>query len=153
MSEKLNPSPEELLPHASPMVLIDELVELDQQLVKSRVVIQSDSMFIEEGGVPAYVGIEYMAQTVGLMSGMASVANEEAVGIGFLIGAPAFETHIDYFELGMELEVVMEHYWGDDQLMQFEGKIYEVGKSVPLVEGRLSLLKPNDENEFMKGIS
>lgn len=153
MSEKLNPSPEELLPHASPMVLIDKLVELDQQVVKSQVVIQSDSMFIEEDGVPAYVGIEYMAQTVGLMSGMVSVQKAEAVGIGFLIGAPAFETHIDYFPVGMELEVVMEHYWGDDQLMQFEGKIYEIGKSIPLVEGRLSLLKPKDENEFMKGIS
>ncbi len=61
----------ELIPHSEPMILIDELVEATSDHASAKVTIREDSMFSNAaGGVPAWIGIEYMAQTVSAFAGM-----------------------------------------------------------------------------------
>ena len=58
------PPIEQLLPHRPPMILIDRLVWTNGVATVCEVTIGPHSMFIQAVGVPAFVGIEYMAQTV-----------------------------------------------------------------------------------------
>ena len=79
---------ESVLPHAAPMILIDEAVRTGDAAAESTVHVTEDAMFYdaEAGGVPSYVGIEYIAQTVAAHAGAAAVANGDPVRVGFLLG-------------------------------------------------------------------
>ncbi len=60
----------ELLPHGPEMTLIDRLVEYSPQRSVATVTIERHSRFFAEpNGVPAWVGIEYMAQTIAARAG------------------------------------------------------------------------------------
>ena len=51
------------VPHREPMILIDRITLLKDDYLESEVTIREDSMFLRDGAVPAWVGVEYMAQT------------------------------------------------------------------------------------------
>ena len=64
-------SPEELLPHAPPMVLLDRVLEWDDESILAELTIGPSTPFLDVGrGVPAHVGLEWMAQTCGLFAGL-----------------------------------------------------------------------------------
>ena len=58
-----------ILPHDKPMILIDELLEVDLEnyFVKASVTISEDKIFFnkEINGISPLAGIEFMAQTIG----------------------------------------------------------------------------------------
>ena len=53
---------EKLVPHARPMLLLDEVLEYDEKSLLAAARIGPSHPFHAEGGVPAHVGIELMAQ-------------------------------------------------------------------------------------------
>lgn len=60
----------ELVMHAKPMLLIDRAMSADETSLTAEVDITANSMFcVPNKGVPSYVGIEYIAQTVAAYSG------------------------------------------------------------------------------------
>ncbi len=56
----------DLLPHAPPAILLDRVLEWDEGMVEAVVNIKPGIPFYIDGyGVPAHVGLEYMAQSCG----------------------------------------------------------------------------------------
>ncbi len=55
-----------LLPHEAPMILIDKLINVTELTVHCQVKIDSAGLFFDKDnhGVPAWLGIEFMAQTI-----------------------------------------------------------------------------------------
>lgn len=120
---------EAILPHAHPMILIDEVIRIDGTSLQSRVRIAEDSMFYESrGGVPSYVGIEYIAQTVAAHAGMAALDKGEPVRVGFLLGTRRYTCRVPYFTLGALLTVRVSAVFLAPQISKFEGSILESGK-------------------------
>ena len=77
----------DLVPHSGKMSLLDRLVEASSEHAISELTIGPDSLFFEPGqGVPAWIGIEYMAQTIAAFSGFVAKQKQEAVKIGLLVG-------------------------------------------------------------------
>ena len=100
------PDVESLLPHAGPMVLIDRVIEGGLTSTRAAVRIGEDSMFYETPhGVPAYVGIEYIAQTVAAHAGIRALREDEPVRIGFLLGTRRYECTESWFRLGSNLTI------------------------------------------------
>lgn len=96
----------ELLAHAPPMILIDEALGWAPGMFEAAVNVSAQSPFSLEGqGVPAYVGVEYMAQTCGLYAGFEARRRNQPVRIGFLLGTRNFHTDVDWFALGDRLIV------------------------------------------------
>ena len=60
----------ELVPHRPPMLLLDRVLSYDGECVVCETVLEPESPFVDEGEVPAIVGIEYMAQTIAAGAGL-----------------------------------------------------------------------------------
>ena len=66
----------ELVPHRPPMLLLDRVLSYDGECVVCETVLEHDSPFVEQGHVPALVGIEYMAQTIAAGAGLSAREKE-----------------------------------------------------------------------------
>ena len=85
------PDIRQLLPHSGPMVLLDRVVVADDESMCAEVRIRSDSFFCADGGVGAWVGLEYMAQTIGAYAGYTAWLRGEPIKIGYLLGTRCYE--------------------------------------------------------------
>ena len=99
------PAIEKLVPHADPMLLLDKLVESGDDYLVCELMVRSDGLFDAKGRVPAWLGIEYMAQTVAAYSGLQAYQRGEPVKLGFLLGSRRFETNVADFACGDTLRV------------------------------------------------
>jgi predicted hotdog family 3-hydroxylacyl-ACP dehydratase len=55
---------ESVVPHTGTMVLLDQIEYWDETGLQASVTIRADAPFADVSGVPAWVGIELMAQTI-----------------------------------------------------------------------------------------
>lgn len=69
MSKREIQAVEPLIPHRGKMSLLDGMIVVNLEKAISQVEIRPDNLFITANGVPALVGIEYMAQTIAAYSG------------------------------------------------------------------------------------
>lgn len=96
----------ELLPHAGDMILIDQVLAYDEEQIRTRVTVQPGGLFNQaDGSLPAWVGIELMAQSVAAYAGCRARHKGEAVELGFLLGTRKFECNVDRFPAGTELTI------------------------------------------------
>jgi len=113
----------ELLPHGPEMTLIERLAEYSPQLSVATVTITAQSRFVEADGVPAWVGIEYMAQTIAAHAGYEGRLSGQPPAIGFLLGTRAYRSDIGVFPLGATLTISVEPLVADAQLGAFQCSI------------------------------
>ena len=96
----------QLLPHRAPMILLSEACGMEGDSFKAKVRITPDSPFFAGSGVPAWVGLEYMAQTVAAYSGAQGLAKGGAIKAGMLLGTREYAAEVPFFPDGAELEVL-----------------------------------------------
>ncbi|HVI02668.1 MAG TPA: hypothetical protein VM869_28375 [Enhygromyxa sp.] len=102
----------ELVPHESPMLLVDELLEWSPEAALVRATIRAGSPFVHQGRMPASVLLEHMAQAIAVANGMADrTAGRPPAEIGVLLGTRELELHGDSLAVGevIELRVVREY--------------------------------------------
>ena len=153
MDKKSLPTVEQALPHESPMILLDRLVQKTETGLISEVIIREGIPFFDDGVVSAFVGVEYMAQTVAAFSGVESIGNGGQAEIGFLLGIKGFTSKCRLFSNGQILQVAVNHDWGDKQLMHFIGVITDSETKEVLQEAQLSAFKPENSREFIDQFS
>ncbi|NVZ81831.1 hotdog family protein [Pseudomonas yamanorum] len=96
----------ELLPHAGDMILIDQVLSFDEEQIHTRLTVKPDGLFNRtDGSLPAWVGIELMAQSVAAYAGCRARQKGEAVELGFLLGTRKFECNVEHFPAGSELTI------------------------------------------------
>jgi predicted hotdog family 3-hydroxylacyl-ACP dehydratase len=143
--------PEELLPHADPMILIDEVTGWDDERLTAIVQIAEDSLYFEPGqGVPAWVGIEYMAQAVAAFAGVRAKAAGEAVRVGFLLGARRYTCHRSHFPLGERL-IVRVHREIESVGMGVFQCIIRDQAGETLAEAAINVYQPDDPGPVPEG--
>ncbi|WP_341503738.1 hypothetical protein [Gallaecimonas sp. GXIMD4217] len=101
-------TPEQLLPHAAPMVLLDRVIETSDSGAVCELDIRPGIPFADDQGVPMWVGIEYMAQCIGVFAGAQAKALGEPIKVGFLIGTRKFDSDVTAFRHGQTLRVAVE---------------------------------------------
>jgi predicted hotdog family 3-hydroxylacyl-ACP dehydratase len=131
----------ELLPHRPPMILIDEIVSYDDASVVAAVTVREASLFGEAAGVPAYVGLEYMAQTCGAHVGALARDRGEPPRVGFLLGTRQYHAHVAWFRLGERLIVSAKVIYHDDQMGAFDCRIDVEGQLVAAAQ--LNVYQPD----------
>jgi predicted hotdog family 3-hydroxylacyl-ACP dehydratase len=123
------------------MLLLDTLVEARADRTVCEVKIGSDWLFVVPGaGIPAYVGVEIMAQCVAVHAGVrARVAGFEPP-LGMLLGTRHFKSDVSWLDVGMTYRVVCKELYRDTQGMgSYECTILLNSKSI--VEARLAVLE------------
>jgi predicted hotdog family 3-hydroxylacyl-ACP dehydratase len=99
---------DELLPHGPEMIVIDRLVSYAPGRSAAVAEVSERSVFFERTGVPAWAGIEYMAQAVAAHAGFEARLRGEAPAIGFVLGTRTYECSVDEFPQGCRLTISVE---------------------------------------------
>ncbi|WP_348749173.1 hotdog family protein [Pseudomonas rhodesiae] len=96
----------ELIPHAGDMILIDQVLSFDEEQIHTRATVKPGGLFNRpDGSLPAWVGIELMAQSVAAYAGCHARRRGEPVALGFLLGTRKFECNVEHFPAGAELSI------------------------------------------------
>jgi len=141
---------DELLPHRGRMSLLDEIVDHGEDWLQSEIVIRRDSTFADALGVPACIGLEYMAQTVAAYSGLRQRRQGGAPRIGFLLGARDYACDAERFEIGERLRVrVVPRTLGDNGLGVFDCELR--GRAVR-ASAVVKVLEADDGDAFGAGM-
>jgi predicted hotdog family 3-hydroxylacyl-ACP dehydratase len=134
------------VPHRGAMNLLDAVAHVDDLAVEARVRVPAQGPFNTDAGVPAWVGIEYMAQAVAAWSGARARGRGGSPRIGYLLGSRRYEAAVPVFEVGAELRVLAQcELTAENGLGMFDCRIEHGGRVV--ASGRLSVFEPPDNPE------
>ncbi|MEE4096666.1 hotdog family protein [Pseudomonas viridiflava] len=108
----------ELIPHAGDMILIDQVLAFDEEQIQTCLTVRVGGLFNEaDGSLPAWVGVELMAQSVAAFAGCQARSKGDAVKLGFLLGSRKFECNVAHFPAGSELNIHAVRSLQDDSGM------------------------------------
>jgi predicted hotdog family 3-hydroxylacyl-ACP dehydratase len=132
---------ENWIPHRGAMRLIDRVLQADAELAVAEVDVPFDGLFVREGQVPSWVGIEYMAQAVAAWAGARARQRGLMPRAGLLLGTRRYEAHCEGFSSGATLRVEARcELMADNGLGQFDCRIRLDG--VELASARISVFDP-----------
>ena len=109
MNKYHNYNVEKLVSHRAPMLLLDRVIEASQLHAVVEATITRNSNFYRAGqGVPAWVGIEYMAQAIAVIGGVKALEDSDPVPMGYLLGTRNYHCAVPWFDDGCVLWVSCE---------------------------------------------
>jgi predicted hotdog family 3-hydroxylacyl-ACP dehydratase len=120
------------VPHRGRMALLSRVVQydFDRESLTAEVDIRESDLFFdaERGGVPSWVGFEYMAQSIAALSGIKRRTElKKEPRIGFIMGVRNFRSAAAVFAAGRRLRVEVRQIFRDGDVVSYEGSIGENG--------------------------
>lgn len=140
---------EQLIPHRGPMRFIERLLEWTPESVRVALQVPADGLFIEAEGMPAWVGIEYMAQAVAAWAGGRARSAGREPPLGFLLGTRRYAPQVTHFPPGSELIVEARlELMGDNGVGAFACRI--VSNGICVVEAVVTVFEPSDAQAYLE---
>ncbi len=135
----------DLLPHNMPLALVDELIDVQEFSIHCRVTISDKNIFFnhETKTLPAWVGIELMAQSIAGWSGYHSWKKGHKSPIGFLLGSRKYRVECSEFQQGDTLDIFAEQVLENNGMAVFSCYIKSNGQQV--ASSQLNLFVPTKE--------
>jgi predicted hotdog family 3-hydroxylacyl-ACP dehydratase len=136
------PHIQDVLPQSGRMVLLTRILRHTERQTTCTVEISPTSAFADaDGGVPAWVALEYMAQCIAAHGGLRALAAGDPVAIGFLLGSRSVALHTPRFHPGQQLEIEAAHVWGEQDFFSFACTVRDTRTQATLVEGTLTVAR------------
>jgi len=136
-----------IMPHRGRMLLLTKVngYDLKEESIEAEYHINSDCLFYDSAadGVPAWVGFEFIAQTVSAYMGIKTRARGEPVKIGFILGVSQMRMGLPFFKTGSIIVIKAKEFECMDPLYIYKGEIFIDGKMV--LEGKLTVMEVDDE--------
>lgn len=140
MAELSFPPIAELLPHRARAVLLERVIAHQPKTTTCAVDPNAGELLRDaDGCVPAYFGLEYMAQTIAAHGGLLDRAAGRETRPGFFLGSRRVAFAVDRFRPGQALEATATHIRGTAGLLAFDCAIREAGSAEPMVSGVLTV--------------
>lgn len=141
---------ETVVPHKPPMSLLRNVLRHDDESTTCDVVIGPNSVFLENGRVDAWAGLEYMAQAVGAHAGIVARLKGKRPEIGFWLGSRHASFFTDGFRIGQTLHILVRHVWGEGSLFCFDGVIKDGDNGRQLAKAQLNVYRPPNIKRALK---
>jgi predicted hotdog family 3-hydroxylacyl-ACP dehydratase len=125
------------------MLLLDEVLAHDEHGARASVTIRPGAPFAGPDGVPAHVGIEYMAQACGVWAGGEARRLGGPVRLGYLLGTRSYRATRPYLSLGERFEVTADLIFRDGGMGVFDCRILGAGNDV-VAEAQLNVYQPDE---------
>ncbi|WP_285433599.1 hotdog family protein [Pseudomonas sp. fls2-241-R2A-110] len=138
----------ELLPHAGDMIFIEQILDFDDDQIRTRLTVRPGGLFSRpDGSMPAWVGIELMAQSVAAYAGCHARQRGDGVVLGFLLGTRKFECNVEHFPVGTELTIHGMRSLEDDNGMG----VFECHINAPGIHAtaRLNVFRPPQAAQYL----
>lgn len=146
--------PKNLLPHKPPMVLISNVLNysIEDKFLVANVLINKSDVFFDTtiNGVPSYIGLEYMAQSIGCFSGIYDLSSprKKDPRIGFIMGTRNFKNFINVFSLNRSYTIEVKEILFEEEIASFECKIFDDEEKL-CQEAILNAYRPLNLNKFL----
>ncbi|KRW61620.1 ApeP family dehydratase [Pseudomonas sp. TTU2014-080ASC] len=139
----------ELVPHAGDMILLDQVHRYGDDDIETSLTVRDGGLFSQDdGSLPAWVGIEIMAQSVAAYAGCHARARGEPVELGFLLGTRNYQCNVERFPLGAELHIHATRSLQDDNGMGvFECQL--TGTGIEAI-ARLNVFRPPQVASYLQ---
>ncbi|MCY1390828.1 hypothetical protein D9M71_56510 [compost metagenome] len=138
----------ELIPHAGDMILIDRVETFDEEQIVTSLAVRPGGLFNRtDGSMPAWVGVELMAQSVAAFAGCRARLRGEPVALGFLLGTRKFECNVEHFPVGAHLWIQAKRSLEDENGMG----IFECHLTGPGIhaQARLNVYSPPQAARYL----
>ncbi|PVZ15477.1 MULTISPECIES: hotdog family protein [unclassified Pseudomonas] len=138
----------ELLPHAGDVILLDAVEHFDDDGILAHATVRPGTPFSDEdGSLPAWVGVELMAQAVAAYAGCRARAKAQPVEMGFLLGTRKYECTVERFPAGSALTLRALRSLEDESGMGvFECHLEGPGFSA---QARLNVYRPPNAAQYL----
>lgn len=139
----------ELIPHAGDMILIDRMLRFGDEDIETQLTVRGGGLFSQaDGSLPAWVGIELMAQSVAAYAGCQARLRGEPVELGFLLGTRNFQCNVERFPAGAELHIQATRSLQDDNGMG----VFECHLRGPGIDAsaRLNVFRPPQVASYLQ---
>jgi len=144
------PPIEELLPHRGAMLLLDRVFSDNEESIVAEATVPEAAWYLDEqGGMPAWIGIELMAQAVAAHAGLRGRLSGKPPRRGVLLGCRAYRAQAPRAAAGALLKVSATATLVDETgLGAYECRI-ESG-AAELATATLKVFEPDDFEAFMR---
>ena len=135
----------DLLPHDMPLALVDRLIDVQELSIHSQVTISEQNIFFnhETKSIPAWVGIEFMAQSIAGWSGFHAWKKGNKPPIGFLLGSRKYQAECSEFQQGDTLDIFAEQILENNGMAVFSCYIECNGQQI--ASSQLNVFVPTEE--------
>jgi predicted hotdog family 3-hydroxylacyl-ACP dehydratase len=131
------------------MLLLDEVISISESSAECAWTVNAQSRWhLADHGVPAWIGIEYMAQCIAVMAGARARALGLPPPLGFLLGTREYRCDIPWFLPGQQFTVQCTELVVDDNgLGAYRCEICSQGQAIALAV--LTVYRASDNGEAM----
>ena len=138
----------ELVPHRGTMSWLDRIISADTDGVVAEADIDTDSLFLRNGRLDVWIGIEYMAQAIAAWAGHRAQREGRSIALGFLVGTRRYDVHRQFFMPGecLRIEASCE-LMADNGLGMFACRILVDGDIA--ASANLSVFEPPEGEAFL----
>ncbi|MCE5362008.1 hotdog family protein [Pseudomonas anguilliseptica] len=139
----------ELIPHAGDMILIDQVLRFGDEDIETQLTVRDGNLFSQaDGSLPAWVGIELMAQSVAAYAGCQARLLDQPVELGFLLGTRNYQCSVERFPAGAVLHIHASRSLQDDNGMG----VFECHLRGPDIEAsaRLNVFRPPQVASYLQ---
>ena len=144
------PNIERLIPHRAPMLLIDRIVAATDDEVTAEACVDAASIFaVTDKGIPSYVGLEMMAQTVCAYDGIQRFNERPSPLVGFLLGCRKFTVRRPYLATGEVLTITARVLIHHGEMASFACHIRD-GDTADFAEASLNVYRPANPEAFLR---
>lgn len=141
---------EDFIPHRGPARWIDRMVEFDAEQAVVEADVPAEGRQVEAGRMPAWAGVELMAQAVAAWAGGRAQREGRPVRVGFLLGTRRYESQCDGFASGSTLRIAARRdFVSDEGLGMFSCSIH-CGASL-LAQAQVAVFEPADAAPYLSG--
>jgi predicted hotdog family 3-hydroxylacyl-ACP dehydratase len=140
-------NPGTIVPHKGKMLLLSRIIgyNLEEQTLCAEYDITENCIFYNPaiGGVPAWVGFEFLGQAISALSGLRGHMSGDEPKIGYILSVSSMQIDIHFFKAGNTVQINVKESGRMDQVYNFEGTIFLEGKKV--LDGKLTVIETTGE--------
>lgn len=138
------PPIEELLTHRGNMLLIDRIIGFEAGGIQVEASVDGEAWYADaHGAMPAWIGIELMAQAIAALVGLAAREKGLPPKQGLLLGTRSFTASVPAFAGNTTLLVTASEVFQEENgLAAFDARIGLAGETV--AEATLKVFEPAD---------
>jgi len=138
-----------LIPHAGDMILLDGIEQFDDDSLTAHLAVKPLGLLSQaDGSLPAWVGVEIMAQAVAAFAGCHARLAGLPVELGFLLGTRHYQCDVERFPAGARLLVrVLRSLQDDNGMGVFECHLDGPGIHA---EARLNVYRPPEVARYLQ---
>jgi predicted hotdog family 3-hydroxylacyl-ACP dehydratase len=144
--------PAPYVPHEGDAVLLDEVWQESPYRTLASVIVRGPTPFSEQdGGWPAWMAIELMAQVVAASAGLREYRPGARARLGLLLGVRSFVCARDFFPAGAPLQIEAKESTRDESGMG----VFDCGLTVDgevMASGVLTVYLPESVDSYLESL-